>query len=143
MSLRNMDLSTSEPVRDENGHLQGTKLPGQEGEGDFVISTGSLVILFFKLCTHSIEEFFCNFSKHVSPTLACEPLEGKAWVLGGAPTADPHCSHMSDTTKCLSLPHSTHLREKEGGPFRINKIKTHKKRLLGQTDPVVQAPEPN
>lgn len=49
------------------------RIPGQEEmEWDLVFLTRSLVVLFFKLCTCSIEEtFFLNFSVPASPPRDC------------------------------------------------------------------------
>lgn len=42
----------------------GNRTHGQgEMEWDLVLFTRSLVILFFKLCTHNIKETFKNFSE--------------------------------------------------------------------------------
>lgn len=142
MSLRNMDVSTSEPVRHENRRLQGTELWARRGRGTLCIfHRKPCDILFFKLCTHSIEEAFCNFSKCLWQWPA-SPWRARPGCWVGHPLQTLPAA-MCPTPPSLSLPHSTPHREKEGGPFRINKIKTHKKRLLGQTDAVVQAPEPN
>lgn len=61
----------------------GNRTHGQgEMEWDLVLFTRSLVILFFKLCTHNIKETFKNFSISVSPHQTVSPSTASHCMTG-------------------------------------------------------------